>query len=197
MVFEDRPHVQRAVDPRPARTRAAILSAIDRLGSRNTEITVAAIVSEAQVSRSSFYSQFRDLDDVAVQLIDRLFRRIRRMDAELRGSQQTLKATESSLEMCLVEFQRRRGLYAAVLGGNVSSEARRVIHTIVAQSVVATASHSAPQTVDPRIASTFVAAGLLAACTEWLKAEDPVSITEMTSQLVALLPTWVTASPTE
>lgn len=197
MVFEDRPPAQRAADPRPARTRAAIISAIDRLGSREAEVTVAAIVAEAQVSRSSFYSQFRDLDDVAVQLMDRLFRQIRQLDAELRGTQQTLKATETSLEMFLSECQRRRGLYAAVLGGNVSSEARRVIHTIVAHSVVATASHSAPGSVDPRIASTFVAAGLLAVITEWLKAQHPVSISELTSQLVAVLPTWVTGSVAE
>lgn len=197
MVFEDRPPVQRAVDPRPARTRAAIISAIDRLGSRDAEVTVAAIVAEAQVSRSSFYSQFRDLDDVAVQLMDRLFREIRRLDAELRSTQQTRKATEAGLEMFLSECQRRRGLYAAVLGGNVSSEARQVIHTIVAHSVGATASHSAPGSVDPRIASTFVAAGLLAVITEWLKAPHPVSTSELISQLVAVLPSWVTGSVTE
>ncbi|MGK0720911.1 TetR/AcrR family transcriptional regulator [Leucobacter sp. W1478] len=196
MDFSDRPHAQRAVDPRPARTRAAIIAAIDRLGSADAEVTVAAIVAEAQVSRSSFYSQFRDLDDVGVQLMNELFRDIKRVDAELRRSHQALKATSTSLDMFLAESQRRRGLYTTVLGGNVSSDARRVIHEIVAQGVLASASHSAPRSVDPHIASTFVAAGLLAVFTDWLVAENPVSASQLRAQLIAVLPPWVTGSQT-
>ena len=42
----------RAADPRPARTRAAILDAIERLGAKGSDLSVATIVAEAQLSRS-------------------------------------------------------------------------------------------------------------------------------------------------
>lgn len=194
MVSSEEPRVLRAVDPRPARTRAEILAAIERLGATGEDLTVAAIVAEAQVSRSSFYAQFRDLDDLAVQVMEEILREIRLIEANLRGANDALGATTTALQMFLGECQRRRGLYAAVLGGNVSGEALQRIHSALSENVMAAAQYSAPRSVDPVVASSFVAAGTLAVIIDWLLAENPLPAGQLHSQLMGVLPTWVTRS---
>lgn len=196
MLSSTAPHTSRAVDPRPARTRAAIYGALDRLGTRGEHLTVAAVVAEAQVSRSSFYAQFHDLDDVAVQLISELFTEIRHLDASMRQGEEARNATSVCLERFFTECQLRPGLYGAALNGDLSSEARRRIYEILAQSVTATADFSAPRSVDPQIAATFIAAGLLAVVTEWLRCRQPTTEEHLRSQVMSLLPGWVVDPPT-
>ena len=195
MVSSEEPRVLRAVDPRPARTRAEILLAIERLGATGEDLTVAAIVTEAQVSRSSFYAQFRDLDDLAVQVMEEILQEIRLVDVSLRSANDALGATTTALQMFVSECQRRRGLYAAVLGGNVSGEARRRIHLALSMNVMSAAQYSAPRSVDPVVASSFVAAGTLAVIIDWLLDENPLPAGQLHSQLMGVLPTWVTHSP--
>ena len=189
------PHASRAVDPRPARTRAAIYGALDRLGTRGEHLTVAAVVAEAQVSRSSFYAQFQDLDDVAVQLMSELFADIQRMDANMRRGEGARDATSACLKRFFTECQSRPGLYGAALNGDLSSEARHRIYEILARSVTATAGFSAPRSVDPQIAATFIAAGLLAVVTEWLRCRQPTTEEHLRAQLMSLLPGWVVDPP--
>lgn len=59
----------RAPDPRPQRTRAAIYSAARELGEAQTDVTVNALARRAGVSRAAFYSHFSSLDDVVCGII--------------------------------------------------------------------------------------------------------------------------------
>ena len=65
----DQPVKQRAADPRPARTRAAIFHAAYELGKDGGDLTVNSIVREAGVSRASFYAHFGSLEDVASAMV--------------------------------------------------------------------------------------------------------------------------------
>jgi AcrR family transcriptional regulator len=185
----------RAEDPRPARTRATILEAITRLGDDGATLSVAAVTREAGISRSSFYAQFADLDDVAVQLVDELFGRVRALDADLRSSATPLEATRATLTAILDEFSARRALYGAALGDQISGQARRRILALFAEGAQVTMTRVAPDGIDPEIAARFLAAGVLGTLTDWLKTDEPRATSEVLAQLLAMLPPWVVDGP--
>lgn len=185
----------RAQDPRPARTRTAILEAITRLGAAGRPLSVAAIAHEAGISRSSFYARFTDLDDVAVQLVSELFRRVRTIDTDLRGSGPQREATRATLGAIVDDFSARRSLYAAVLGAQISGPAQRRIQVIFAEGARATMDRMAPPGVDRDLAAQFVAAGVLGTLTDWLLAEAPSTPDDVLTHMLAMLPPWLVDGP--
>lgn len=63
----------RAPDPRPARTRAAIFTAARDLTASDGEVTVNALAKRAGVSRAAFYSHFSGLDDLMGAMLQQMF----------------------------------------------------------------------------------------------------------------------------
>lgn len=63
----------RAPDPRPARTKAAIFAAARDLTAADGEVTVNALAKRAGVSRAAFYSHFSGLDDLMGALLQQMF----------------------------------------------------------------------------------------------------------------------------
>ncbi|MCQ9369462.1 TetR/AcrR family transcriptional regulator [Brevibacterium sp. 50QC2O2] len=193
--------VRRAQDPRPAKTRAAIIDAANRLAwTQEAELSVAMIAKEAGISRTSFYAQFKDLDDIAVQLIRERFVEISQIDDELRSAQAGGPATLATTSVLLDEFLARRHLFSVVLGAvgsaRVSGEAYRTIQGILAAGARQTMLRVAPAGIDPDSAATFIAAGILAVIVDWLAADEAEASIgtreELQDQIIALLPTWVT-----
>jgi len=68
---------ERAPDPRPARTRAAIYAAARELSAADGEVTVNALAKRAGVSRAAFYSHFGGLDDLIGAMVHELLDGIR------------------------------------------------------------------------------------------------------------------------
>lgn len=64
---------ERAPDPRPARTRAAIFTAARELSADDGEVTVNALAKRAGVSRAAFYSHFTGLDDLMGAMLQEMF----------------------------------------------------------------------------------------------------------------------------
>lgn len=187
----------RAPDPRPARTRAAIIEAIERLGEQDKDISVSLVVAEAGLSRSSFYSQFNDLGDVAIQLIQQLYddpvpELIGHLDP---GA--PLEARFNATRALLDEFRKRRGLYTAVLGSSATVTAQREVCEILARSVMRDISPLVPAHINAEVAARFIAAGYLVNIIEWLGSDQPDPIETITAELIALLPPWVAAPPAE
>lgn len=63
----------RAPDPRPARTKAAIFAAARDLTSTDGDVTVNALAKRAGVSRAAFYSHFSGLDDLMGAMLQQMF----------------------------------------------------------------------------------------------------------------------------
>lgn len=64
---------ERAPDPRPARTKAAIFAAARDLTVADGEVTVNALAKRAGVSRAAFYSHFSGLDDLMGSMLSQMF----------------------------------------------------------------------------------------------------------------------------
>lgn len=171
---------ERAPDPRPARTRAAIISAIERLSERGGELSVSSVVVEASLSRSSFYSQFNDIGDVAVQLVRAHY-------------DQTDTPTESfaAVKFLLSEFETHRHLYSAVLGNTAVVSAEWAVCEIIADAWAPMLATVAPSTVQPEFAARFLASGTLAIIVGWLRSEHPADVDVVAAQVVKMLPSWV------
>lgn len=183
MITNGAPTPNRAPDPRPARTRAAIIAAVEHLGRQHQDLSVSQVVVQASLSRSSFYSQFNDIGDVAVQLIRELY-----SDADVPANGPTkLKQAVSHL---LGEFQKRKHLYATVLGSNAAVSAEWEVCEIVAQAWQLILEPHLPADLKPEFAARYIASGVIACIVAWLRSEDEVPAADLESQLLLALPDW-------
>ncbi len=186
MVNKAVPSPTRAPDPRPARTRAAIIAAIEHLGQQGKELSVSLIVAEAGLSRSSFYSQFNDIGDVAVQLIQEHYQQSAAEEIHSPATADFAQATN----FLLTEFDRRRYLYAAVLGSSADVSAEWAACQIIAGAWLPMITAKVPQHLQPEFAARYIAAGHLAGVVAWLRSENPAPLADVETQIVGLLPTW-------
>ena len=171
---------ERAPDPRPARTRAAILAAVERLGEQGAELSVSSVVAEASLSRSSFYSQFNDIGDVAVQLLRELY------------EQNTVPSDPmAAVKFLLEEFSAHRHLYSAVLGDSATVSAEWEVCEIIAAASLPAIAAVAPSHIQPEFAARYFTSGALACIIPWLRSEQRASIDSFAEQLLELRPSWV------
>ena len=187
----------RSPDPRPARTQAAIVAAVERLSARGDEVTVPAIVAEAGVSRSTFYAQFKDLDALAVRILTEVFTQIEALDLSLRETQTPIETARATTSQLVAEFAKRRTLYAGVLGSRTTTEAARAVRAAFAEQALGTMQLTVPAGLDPKVAADYVAGGSLAVLTAWLLSDTPEPIERVQQQLLALLPAWLINDDTD
>lgn len=195
------PHKQknenRAPDPRPARTRAAILQAVEALGVNGGEINVSNIVKEAGLSRSSFYSQFKEVSDIAVQLVQEL---IYPTPEDIEASKDPNDPRYgrfglTNVDVFLEEFHSRRNLYAALFGEGAESAAVKKVSDMMAEvsrpAFVARALSVGKTEFEGEFAARFVAAGAISNMAAWCSSDSPVSVEVMKLHLMSALPAWI------
>jgi len=187
----------RATDPRPARTRAAILGAVEKLVAEpQAEITVNAVVRAAGVSRSSFYAQFADLDDLAVAMLVDAFRDIGLDDLEGRKAPDADLRTlaRASNRRLVAHVGQRSAFYRASLEWRLSGRVHESVVAAYAQQVLATMAalgEGVPPHVVHEDAARFVAGGAIALLTGWLRDDAPAGQDAMAERLVAVMPEWL------
>lgn len=138
----------RRADPRPPRTRARLLSALEALGAAQDTVTVETIVHVAGTSRSSFYSQFNSIGDVAEQLLGTALRAANTPDNDC----EVLKAV-------LHEFGQHKHIYLAVIRGNAGVNTQYALTDLIAD-------HLNPG--KSRELRRYIAGGVLACTLHWL-----------------------------
>lgn len=199
----------RSVDPRPARTRAAILAAVERLpGVAAHQVTVAAIARDAGVSRSAFYTQFSGLEELLSAALAEAAQQIGPEDPAP-GASKSLGSRRSmiraSLSRLVAHVNARATFYTAAIGWKMPLGVHYAAQTAYAEQVrrlISAVRESAPD--DPRLpppaetdqAAVFVAGGLTAALTAWLGAGRPAPTENLVDQLLELLPGWLTSDET-
>ena len=188
----------RATDPRPARTRAAILAATEHLVAveQTTEVSVNAIVRTAGVSRSAFYAQFSDLDELAVAMLVDAFREIGLDDVRAReGDPSDRNRLAVSSNRRLVEhIAARYPFYRASLDWRLSGRVHETVVSAYADQVVATMlvlGDRVPPGLDRADTGRFIAGGAIALLTAWLREDAPEQQDRIVTRLLAVMPDWL------
>lgn len=198
--------IQSSVDPRVARTREAIMAAVHRLliegkagfsGTGDEPITVIDIVRTAGVSRSSFYSHFAGLDDVAAAILSEAFTSIRSLYSQsLADAAADAYASMRLSQVRLVDhFVQNRGLYAALalqpLSAGIQSE---TVRAMTGEILASFAARDIPSAVRPDIAATYIANAAVGLLYAWLRGEVEASAEELVDNLMSLMPAWLSGA---
>lgn len=187
---------RRASDPRPARTRAALLEAVQRMAQNGDSLSVGRIVSASGVSRSAFYTHFANLDELALEMLVREFAAIGEDDAADRAARtDDVAAIAYRAASRLTSFMmRKREMYRASLNGELSTKSSDALIDAYARAVLKSmdfVQHPPPAPLTPAGHARFIAGGAIALLRDWLNSDDPVPAEAMTAQLLAAMPTWL------
>lgn len=165
-------------DPRIARTRQLILDAFKSLvHSREFEsITISDITSRATINRATFYSHFKDKDDLVRKSIDI---ESRRFFAD-HLSEHTTFTFESFLELVRTSCLYLEALRALVAKGPLKFEhyLRARLQTEIKLTINAWLDSRTSRTriaTSQSLTSTVISWGLLGACADWMQGESPRS----------------------
>jgi AcrR family transcriptional regulator len=188
---DDAERETRSADPRPARTRSAILAAVARLTDRGETVTMAAVVAESGVSRSTVYARYGSLADLLVDTLADAFGDIERLDLELRPRETPARTAAATTAALVAVFRRNRALCRGVFASDVAIPARETLVASFAGQAEGTMRLAAPATVDPVAAARYVAAGSVTVLLDWTLADDPAEDAAVQVQLLALLPAWL------
>lgn len=196
-LHETRSGIRVSGDPRVARTRQAILDAVECLAAGDEPITVAAIVRTAGIGRSSFYTHFSGIDELAVTVLSGVFQAIGLEDVELRrhrivSGAEAARVAQVRLVSHLVQH---RALYASMLALPFSSAVFTQAVESYATQVQATIAllPDIPHGLSPDAVAIYTASGSLGLLAHWIRSENPVPADVLVDQLMSLLPAWLAA----
>jgi AcrR family transcriptional regulator len=195
-VVETRQIPTRAPDPRPARTRAAIHRAVESLVDAGSPVTVNAILQAAGVSRSAFYAQFADIDELALSLLVEQFHAIGVDDiARRKGDSPDEQQIARQAATRLVEhIDRRRAFYRSSLEWRVSARVHETLAAAFADQVSASmevmGERVPPEHRDGHTAR-YIGGGAMALITAWLRDDEPIPPADMAARLLGAMPEWL------
>jgi AcrR family transcriptional regulator len=196
-LHETRNGIRVSGDPRVARTRQAILDAVESLAAGDEPITVAAIVRTASIGRSSFYTHFSGIDELAVTVLSGVFQGIGHEDVELRRNRIVSGAEAARLaQVRLVShLVQHRALYSSMLALPFTSAVFTQAVDSYATQVRATIAllPDIPRGLSPEAVAIYTASGSLGLLAHWIRSDDPVSADVLVDQLMSLLPAWLAA----
>ncbi|MGC9540759.1 TetR/AcrR family transcriptional regulator [Streptomyces sp. UG1] len=193
---------QWAADPRPARTRAAVEAALQRLAQSGQDVTVNSVVREAGVSRAAFYAQFSGLDDLAVAVVTRQLTTISRAGADARDRGVELReAARDTVRDLVRHIATYRAFFLSALDWKVSSRMQEAAAAQMASAIrryleelAATpggAGSGVPQVSAHADTARFLAGGVLHMIIAWLREESSDSLEAFTDRVLAQLPVWM------
>jgi AcrR family transcriptional regulator len=196
-LHETRSGIRASGDPRVVRTRQAILDAVETLAAGDQPITVAAIVRTAGIGRSSFYTHFSGIDELAVTVLSGVFEAIGAEDIELRRHRIVSGAEAARVaQVRLVgHLVQHRALYASMLALPFTSAVyTRAVEGYAAQ-VRATIAllPEIPHGLSAEAVAVYTASGSLGLLAHWIRSDDPVSADVVVDQLMSLVPAWLAA----
>jgi AcrR family transcriptional regulator len=188
---------QKAVDPRPARTRAAIYAAVAELTREpGQDISVNAIIRMSGVSRGSFYGHFTGLDDLLVAMLSDAYRDTAAVYSAA-GTADPARTTRDAQEQLVAFISERRAFLRASLDWPVGSRAHEMIIQAYADGVhdaIEARGDAVPAGLDIDDVALFIAGGVVAVLTRWIReGNETVSQSAMVDRLLAVMPDWLVA----
>jgi AcrR family transcriptional regulator len=186
-------------DPRAARTRQAIIDAVHELAAEGGAApSVSDIVRRAGVSRSSFYTQFASVDELAGVVLREAFMTIGTANLAMLadGGVSVAEASRIAVGQLVAHVAQHRHLYR--LGAVTPSSHPEVLAALAAQVRQAIAFEPGTHGgVPAETEALYVAGGVLAVLRSWILGDLPGGVDDITSQILALLPPWATSMSPE
>lgn len=184
-----------ASDPRAARTRQRIIAACRELLESDRQVTVAAVCTRAGVGRSTFYTHFATVGDVAVAAVDRLFDSLVADDIARRTASGLERSVivRAGLTDLLRAVIAERAFFLYALSAPATEHVRDRFVADLAVGLRATIRTERPDATEAflRTAADFTANGAVGALLDWLADPAGRSATHMIDFLAELLPRWL------
>lgn len=177
-----------STDPRVGRTRAAISDAVRRRSRAGEEVTVASVARSAGISRASFYSHYRGLDELALTLTSEAFASI--AEAWFADEHDRADAMVISQRRLVAHFADNRRFYRAVASIPISKEGYLAAVRSMA-SVLETAIADQPLAAPVGATARHIAGAAYGLIDAWLTGEVDITDEQLVDRLVSLLPTWM------
>lgn len=175
-IVRDRPDSPARPDRRTERTRRSLLTAFIELVLERgyASIGIADVVDRANVGRSTFYSHFRDKDDLLVSSMQWMFAILADATAPNCARQPVHELVE--------HFWANRRLAQVVLSPPIERKLRRALAAAIEDRLARTAKNS--ETL--KLASVRIAAGQLGVLESWTKGEVAAAADTITDAIVAI-----------
>ncbi len=180
--------LQGSLDPRVARTRTAIIDAVTELSASDDEISVAAIVRAAGISRASFYAHYSGLDELADVLRRDAFVAI----ADLYQRDETPDAMRVSQDRLVAHFAHNRVLYSAVGALPITKDGYLAgVRAMAAVIEDALRDHpQRPEELEAEPTARYIAGAAFGLLDAWITDEIVLGEEELAAHLTRLLPSW-------
>ncbi|ROO85118.1 TetR family transcriptional regulator [Actinocorallia herbida] len=163
------------------------------------DVSVVQICKRAGIARSTFYTHFATVEDLAASTIAELFAVASSADVERRTVQALPRTeiTEIGLRTIVDALWDARDLvrYTTALGSQAAIQDRLVAEVADLARPTVLAELPALAEADLRLTTEFMAAGIVRVTMHWI-ADPTVSRDHLVAWMARLLPSWLAADPT-
>ncbi|MGW8482786.1 TetR/AcrR family transcriptional regulator [Microbacterium sp. NPDC055903] len=191
--------LQESADPRADRTRRRLFDAAQVLSAKDADVSVSALVREAGVSRSAFYTHFADLGELALRMLEPAFVEIAETAAAARD-EDPHRAMREAQDRLAAHVHADRALYRAAFllpGGTLLERIREAMIAPIAAHIDAV---RPPTGLRAELAARYVAGAATTVLADWVTGRIEASPAEIADHLYVLMPTWMhepTSEPSE
>lgn len=196
-----RSSLRESSDPRAARTRASLFAAALTLCDQGNPVTVSALIREAGVSRSVFYTHFADLGQLAVRMLEPHVAEISARASEDRATDPHGAMLRAQRQL-VATFQERQSLYRAAFqlpGHAVAAQVEEAIHERMEVHIDEIG--GAPEGLRSDISARYVASAAARLIEHWVLGQLEVDADLLALHLHDLMPPWMheraATSPTQ
>jgi len=191
-----------AADVRVTQTRAALEVAFRQCAEeRVPNLGVAEVCRRAGVARSTFYTHFASVDDLAVSVVNDVLAGVAPLDPVRRTARDLSRSeiTRMGLGELVDGLWAERSVLLYVLDMASGSALRQRFVASLARGALATvqAERAGAGETELRVASSFFAAGVLQVILDWLRHPGGVVRDELIDALFTVLPAWLTSDATD
>ncbi|MGO1225201.1 MAG: TetR/AcrR family transcriptional regulator [Brachybacterium sp.] len=193
----------RAPDPRPARTKAAIFAAARDLTALDGEVTVNALAKRAGVSRAAFYSHFSGLDDLMGAMLQQMFDAAWKRGVVFSQEKQSLQdAVQFGFGMFVAYVERHHAFLRGALDWKFSHRTFMILVDTMTKlhgEALTRLGDRVPVRLRTESAGRSIAGSALALAAQWLveteqRATEGESLdaTSLLETVLAFAPSWYT-----
>ncbi|RRJ85743.1 TetR/AcrR family transcriptional regulator [Gulosibacter macacae] len=181
-------------DPRIERTKESLRAAVLRLAAERplSEISVSELTSAADVNRATFYSHFRNLDEVLTEALcaDLDQRRDDDLARRRAGDLPPAELLDFAIESVFEHISKYDRVYRLSLD-ETSSPVWRTLRSSIRAGIrdVIDEQPNKVSGLNPSLAADFASSGLVGSIEGWMRLDD-TSLEELRSTIRLSLPEW-------